>query len=152
MRPGCGGQLVCFSDQKNLRDHPGRRSVLQKGKLRLEEGKKQRTQGHSMSCSRARPRCQVSSVDPGALSNLLRDLLPKILCNGPRGPLDHFHREQDPCIILPRHPRTKRAQGPLVPAQPCRCVGWNLSHVTLLSLSPSPVKWGFKKQDPGWLP
>lgn len=102
--------------------------------------------------SRARPRGQVSSADPGALSNLLRDLLPKILRNGPRGPLDHFHREQDPCIILPHHPRTKRAQGPLVPAQPCHCIGWNLSHVTLLSLSPSPVKWGFKKQDPGWLP
>ena len=149
MRPGCGGQLVCFSDQKNLRDHPGQPSILRKGKLRLEEGKKQRTQGHSMSCSRARPRRQVSSVEPRALSNLLRDFLPKILRNGPRGPLDHFHREQGPCIILPRHPRTESAQGPLVPAQLCHFVGRNLSHVTFLSLGPSPVKRGFKNQDPG---
>lgn len=55
---------------KSLRNHPSQPSILQIEKLRLEGKRKQLTQGLSMSCRIARPRFQVFSVEPGALSTL----------------------------------------------------------------------------------
>lgn len=55
---------------KSLRNHPGQPSILKIEKLRLEGKWKQLTQGLSISCRTARPRFQVFSVEPGALSPL----------------------------------------------------------------------------------
>lgn len=66
MRPGCGGQFVFQVGRAS--EITQATSILQKGKLRLQERRRQLTQGHSMSDRIVRPRLQFSWVEPSALS------------------------------------------------------------------------------------